>query len=189
MTQYQRAAWFAAVLVTLVAFGVLIPQFPSWGDESIALEVDTEVGMATASVVVPAGWDLDIAASSQQTPVASKSGIEVTVADAVWLGDSQDLLASVSRLLFDGDAILPEIPPEPVEAEEGATREVWRLTPKADAAPDLPVRVDVIRDAEGVVLVVVRGEAAQVNALSEQLDSIVESVHLDLSPIDVEVSS
>jgi hypothetical protein len=188
VTHYQRAAWFVTVLVTLVAFGFVIPQLPAWGDESIALEADTKVGLATASVVIPGGWELDIAASSQQTPVASKDGVEVTIADAVWLGNTSGLLANVSQLLFDGDAIVPEVDTDADGAEEPeSAREAWRLRPMADAPQDAPVWVDVIRDGEGVVLVVVRGDGADAKALSDEIDAVAESVHLDLSSIDVEV--
>ena len=144
--------------------------------------------MATASVVIPAGWELDIAASSQQTPVASRDDVEVTIADAVWLGDSSGLLSNVSQLLFDGDAVVPEVSTEAADADEAEpARNVWQLSPMARAAQDAPVRVIVIRDGEGVVLVVVRGDVTDAAALSDQIDAMAESVRLDLSTIDMEV--
>lgn len=184
MTRFQRAAWLAVLLVTLVAFGVIIPQFPAWGDETIALSADTEVGMATASVTIPAGWDLDIAASSQRQPLASRDGVRVSITDAVWLGDTADLLTHVSRLIFDGDAAIPESP-----ADGGTSREVWRLAPAAGAGEGVPARVDVIRDGQGVVLVIARGTAAAVAAQSEDIDAMSDSVQLDLTTLTVEVSS
>jgi hypothetical protein len=187
VTQFQRAAWLTVVLVSLTAFGLVIPQLPAWGDESIALTVDTQVGMATASVAIPAGWDLDIAASSQQTPVASRSGVEVTMTDAVWLGDTADLLANVADLLFAGAAVIPAAAAQSGAGSDGAaTREVWQLTPTAAASQAAPVRVDVIRSGEGVVLVTARGTAGDVTALSDAIDAISDSVQLELSAFDIQ---
>ena len=194
MTQFQRASWLAVLLVTLVAFGLMIPRLPALFDESIALNADTEVGMATASVTIPAGWDLDIAASSQQIPVASRAGVEITTTDAVWLGDTSDLLANVARLLFDGDAVIPDVAAKAdaqADAPAGgaSAREVWQLTPTVAASQAAPVRVDVIRDGEGVVLVTARGAANDVAALSDAIDAISDSVQLDLSGFDVQASA
>ncbi|MCB2413342.1 hypothetical protein LGT39_10850 [Demequina sp. TTPB684] len=190
MTQSQRAAWFFTVLVTLVAFGLVVPQLPALGDQTRTLDADTEVGMATGSVVIPARWEVDIAATSQQTPVASMGGVEVTIADAAWLGGSSGLLDNVARLLFDGDAVVPEIDTDDADAEGGEpSREVWQLTPSADAADDAPVWVDVVREGEGVALVVVRGDAAEAEVLTEQIDEIRDSITLDLSTVDVEVAA
>ena len=190
MTQFQRASWLAVLLVTLVVFGLLIPRLPAWGDESMALKADTEVGMATAAVTIPAGWDLDIAASSQQIPVASRDGVEVTATDAVWLGETSDLLGNVADLLFDGDAVIPDVVAKADAAADGASsREVWQLAPTEAVSQDAPVRVDVIRDGQGVVLVVARGAANDVIALSDAIDAISDSVQLDLSGIDLEAST
>ena len=190
MTQFQRASWLAVLLVTLVAFGLIIPRLPALGDESMTLTADTEVGMATAAVTIPAGWDLDIAASSQQMPVASRDGVEVTTTDAVWLGETSDLLANVADLLFDGDAVIPDVAAQADASPDGASsREVWRLNPSEAAGQDAPVRVDVIRDGQGVVLVVARGAASDVNAQSDAIDGITASVELDLSGLDVRAST
>ncbi len=190
MTQFQRASWLAVLLVTLVAFGLIIPQLPALGDESIALSADTPVGMATAAVTIPAGWDLNIAASSQQIPVASRDGVEVTTSDGLWFGETSDLLANVARLLFDGDAVIPDVAARADAPADGASaREVWHLTPTDAASQDAPVRVDVIRDGQGVVLVAARGSAGDVAALSDAIDAISDSVQLDLSGLDVEVSA
>ena len=196
MTQFQRASWISVLLVTLVAFGLIIPRLPAFGDESMTLTSDTEVGMATAVVTIPAGWDLDIAASSQQLPVASRDGVEVTTTDAVWLGETSDLLGNVADLLFDGDAVIPDgaaIPDVAARADASpdgaASLEVWRLTPSEAAGQDAPVRVDVIRDGQGVVLVVARGAASDVNAQSDAIDAITASVELDLSGLDVRASA
>ena len=196
MTQFQRASWLAVLLVTLVAFGLLIPRLPALGDESIKLTADTEVGMATATVTIPAGWDLDIAASSQQIPVASRDGVEVTTTDAVWLGESSDLLRNVATLLFDGAALVDGaavIPDVVARADAPAggdsSREVWRLTPTEAADQDAPVRVDVIREGQGVVLVAARGATNDVSALSDAIDAISASVELDLSGLDVQVGT
>ncbi len=187
MTHFQRASWFALLLVTLVAFGLIIPRLPALGDESMALGVDTEVGMATAAVTIPAGWDLDIAASSQRVPVASRDGVEVTTTDAVWLGKTSNLLGNVADLLFDGDAVIPDVAAKADASADGASsREMWRLTPTDAASPGAPVRVDVIRDGQGVVLVVARGTANDVAALSDAIDAIAASVQLDLSGLDVQ---
>lgn len=190
MTQFQRASWLAVLLVTLVAFGLIIPRLPAWGDESMTLTADTEVGMATAVVTIPAGWDLDIAASSQQIPVASRDGVEVTTTDAVWLGETSDLLGNVADLLFDGDAVIPDVAATDDASADGASSlEVWRLTPSQAAGQDAPVRVDVIRDGQAVVLVVARGAASDVNAQSDAIDAITASVELDLSGLDVQAST
>ncbi len=190
MTQFQRALWLAVLLVTLVAFGLIIPRLPAWGDESIVLTTDTEVGMATASVTIPAGWDLDIAASSQRVPVASRDGVEVTTTDAVWFGDTSDLLGNVAELLFDGDTVIPDVAAKvDAPADGDSAREVWQLAPTEAASQGAPVRVDVIRDGQGVVLVVARGAADDVTALSDTIDSISDSVKLDLSGFDVEVNT
>lgn len=187
VTQFQRASWLAALLVTLVAFGLVFPRLPASGDQAVALSVDTEVGLATASVVIPAGWSLDIAASSQRTPVASRDNVEVTTTDAVWLGDTADLLVNVSRLLFDGQAVIPDDASRADPATGGASsREVWQLTPAADASPHAPVRVDVIREGQGVVLVTARGPVSVVAAASDDIDAMSDSVQLDLSTLDIE---
>ncbi len=190
MTRFQRAAWLVVLLVTLVVFGLLVPRLPAWGEDTIALTTDTEVAMATASVVIPAGWDLDIASSSQRTPVASRDDVEVTTADAVWLGSAAGLLANVSQLLFDGNAILPEVATQdPPAAQASTARDVWRLEPTAGSGRQAPARVDVIRSGQSVVLVMVRGPVDDVIALSDQIDEISDSVRLDLAALDVEVRS
>jgi len=190
VTQFQRAAWLAVLLVTLVAFGLMIPRLPALFDESIALNADSEVGMATATVTIPAGWDLDIAASSLQTPVASHDGVEVTTTDGVWLGDTSDLLENVAQLLFDGDAVIPDTATQPDAPVDGTdAREVWQLAPTAAASGNAPARVDVIRDGQGVVLVAARGTADDVTALSDVIDAISDSVQLDLSGLDVDVTT
>lgn len=188
MTHYQRAAWLAALLVTLVAFGLLIPRLPDLGAESITLASDTEVGMATASVTIPASWDVDIAASSRRTPVASHAGVEVRVSDAVWLGSDEDLLTHVAELLFDGNARVPDVSnSSDGSGDSESTRELWHLRPNEAAGDDAPERVDVVRDGEGVVLVVARGAEGDVKAQSDAIDAITDSVQLDLSGLNVEV--
>lgn len=146
--------------------------------------------MATGSVTIPAGWELDIAASSLRTPSASHGGVDVTVSDAVWLGDSDDLLSHVSGLLFDGNALVPDAsdPPDAGGAEE-SSRQVWQLFPTQDAAEGAPVRVDVIREGEGVVLVVARGAPSDVDAQSEAIDAISGSVQLDLAGLNLEAGT
>ena len=144
--------------------------------------------MATASVVIPAGWDLDIAASSQRRPVASRGAVEVSTTDAVWLGDTAALLANVSRLLFDGEAVIPDVASQAdAPAGDASSRDVWQLTPSEAAGHDAPVRVDVIREGQGVVLVTARGPASDVTAASDAIDAISDSVQLDLSTLDLEV--
>jgi hypothetical protein len=205
VTQIQRASWLAVLLVTLVAFGLIVPRLPALGDASMALDADTEVGMATASVTIPAGWDLDIAASSQQQPTASRDGVDVTTTDAVWLGESSDLLGNVAQLLFDGEAVIPDSAAQsdgPADgdsadgdsadgdsADGDSAREVWQLTPTGTADHDAPVRVDVIRDGQGVVLVVARGTPESVAAQSDAIDAISDSVRLDLSALDVQANA
>jgi hypothetical protein len=195
VTQIQRASWLAVLLVTLVAFGLIIPRLPALGDASMALDADTEVGMATASVTIPAGWDLDIAASSQQQPTASRDGVDVTTTDAVWLGESSDLLGNVAELLFDGEAVIPDSAAQsdgPGDGDSGdgdSPRELWQLTPTGTADHDVPVRVDVIRDGQGVVLVVARGTPEAVAAQSDAIDAISDSVQLDLSGLDVQANA
>lgn len=190
MTQHQRVAWLTALLVTLVAFGLLIPQLPDLGAESIVLSSDTEVGLATASVTIPAGWELDISSSSLRTPAASHGGVDVTISDAVWLGGSDKLLAQVSALLFDGDADVPVVSDTPDGAEDSdSSRELWHLAPSETGAEGVPARVDVIREGEGVVLVVARGARSDVDAQSKAIDAISDSVELDLASLNVEAGT
>jgi len=190
VTHPQRAAWLAVLLVTLVAYGFLIPRLPALGDDSLALQADTSVGMATASVTIPAGWDLDIEASSQQAPRASLGEVNVSVSDAVWLGDSADLLANVSTLYFDGNAVLPDTAEgDDSSAQDEAARQQWQLTPNDQASADAPVRVDVVRSAQSVVVVAARGPASDVAAQSATIDAIVDSVDLQAGVIDVEAGA
>ena len=74
-------------------------------------------------------------------------------------------------------------------ADGAASREVWKLTPTEAASQDAPVRVDVIRDGQGVVLIAARGAADAVAALSDDINSISDSVQLDLSGLDVDLST
>lgn len=190
MTHHQRAAWLAVLLVTLVVCGFLIPQLPGLGDDTIALQTDTRVGMATASVTIPAGWNLDIEASSQQVPRASLGDVTVSATDAVWLGDSADLLANVSSLYFDGDAILPDTTDAAGSStQDKAARAQWQLTPNDQASAAAPARVDVVRSAESVVVVVVRGPASDVAAHASVIDTIVDSVDLQAGVLDVEAGA
>lgn len=154
------------------------------------LSSDTEVGLATASVTIPAGWELDISSSSLRTPAASRGGVDVTVSDAVWLGDSDKLLTQVSALLFDGDADVPVVSDD-AEGSEGSdsSRELWHLAPSEAGAEGVPARVDVIREGEGVVLVVARGAQSDVEAQSEAIDAISDSVQLDLASLNVEAGT
>ncbi len=58
-------------------------------------------------------------------------GVEVSVSDAVWLGDSADLLTNVSPLFFDGDASIPDVADSDgrLGRTPSPTRELWQLTP------------------------------------------------------------
>jgi hypothetical protein len=185
VTRFQRASWLVGALVTLVMFGLIVPLLPALGPDSRHLDVDTTVGLATASVTIPAGWDLDIAAASQSRPVAALGDVEVSVVDAVWLGTSQRLVDNASSLVFSTSPAVPEIPDD----ADGADREEWLVVAAADAEDDDPRQMTVIRNAESVVLVIVRGPAADVEAAIDAIDAIVASVELAGPAVDVEARS
>lgn len=185
VTRFKRASWLIAALVTMVSFGLVVPLLPSLGPDTRHLDDDTRVGLATATVTIPAGWDLDIAAASQSRPVAILGGVEVSVVDAVWLGASRRLVDNASSLVFSTPPVLPEIP----EEADGTEREEWLVLPGADADDTDPRQVTVVRDAESVVLVIVRGPAAEVDAAAEAIDAIVASVELAGPEVDVEARS
>ena len=185
VTLFQRAFWFALTLVTLVAFAVAIPRLPSLGPDTRHLLEETPVQLTAASVTLPAGWDLDIAAASHGQPVASFGEVRVGVSDAVWLGASDRLVEHVESLTFSAGARLPDVPAD----ADGTEAEQWRIVPRSDATTGDPRVVYVLRRDTAVVLVVVSGPATDVAAASGAIDAIVASVTIDGFALDVGAGS
>ena len=181
MTRFQRASWLGVVLVTLVACAAVVPLAPTLGPTTIFLSDDTVLDLASASLTMPAGWDVDIAASSLRSPTATRQGVEVSATDAIWLGDSDSLLAKVNDLVFDGQGAVPGVP----DGARGAEAERWRIVAGSSADSAAPARVDVVREGQSVVLLVVRGEASDVERLGAELDAIVASVEVFAPSFDV----
>jgi hypothetical protein len=128
--------------------------------------------LATATVTLPAGWDVNIASASQGQPVVSLGSVEVAVTDAVWLGKSKQLVANAAGLVYSRPPVLPDIP----TTADGTGREKWQIVPGPDAPSDEPRRLVVLRQDTSVVLVIVRGPAADVAAAAAVIDSVVASV-------------
>ncbi len=169
----------------MVMGAVVAPMIASAGPSARALGEDTTFDLATASVTFPAGWSVDIADASTSRPSASLGDVTVATADAVWFGTSARLLEHAADLAFASSAVLPEVPAE----AKGTEREEWTLTPAADAPESDPARVVVVRQEEGVVLVIVRGPADAVAAQQEAIDAIVASVSLNAVQLDVDVAA
>jgi hypothetical protein len=185
VTRFQRAFWLAATLVTLVAFGVLVPRLPDGGPDTRRLGEDTTVGLATATVQIPSGWDLDIEATSLRQPLAIKGDVRVAVTDAVWLGASRGLVENAAGLVFSAPPLLPTIPDD----ASGTDREEWLVLAGPDASADDPRSMTVIRSAESVVLVVVRGPQEDVESVADEIDAIIASVELAGPAVDVEAGA
>ena len=171
-------AWTVVIVVTALVFSLVIPRLPDLGPQTSTLETDTEFLLAGSYVTFPAGWELDIASTVSRVPAASDGGLSVRAEDALWWGSSQDLVARVAELTGASGIELPEIPADSV----GETREVWRLDVPATDDREAH-RIDVVRFAELVVLVISAGDAAALER--PEVDAIVDSV--DLEPIPLEV--
>ena len=184
VTRIQRVSWFLVVLVTAAVAAVVVPMAPSWSASSTSLTSDTALALNTATVTIPAGWNVDIAAASQSQPQASRGEVDISIADALWFGSSQRLLGNVADLTFSSPPLIPEVP----DGAKGAQREVWTLT-SADGDAGDPQRVLVVRQEESVVLVVVRGPADKVALLTDQIDAIAASVSFAGVSLDVDVAS
>ncbi len=172
VNRIQRALWLAVVVVTLVAFGFVIPILPSLGPDSKLLTSDDAMELTMASVTIPAGWDVDIASASQGRPVATKGNVQFGVADALWLGASDRLVERVADMVFSHSTTLPDIPAD----ANGQGDEQWEIVSDEDGDGRDPQRVIVLRRDTAVVLVVVRGPKADVAAVEDAIDSIVASV-------------
>jgi hypothetical protein len=175
VNRFQRALWLAVVAVTLVAFGVGIPRLPSLGPDTRYLTSAHTLQLSTAAVTLPAGWDVNIAAASQGQPVASLGNVEIGIADAVWLGKSRQLVAHAAKLVYSRTPVLPDIPAN----ADGKGGEKWQILAASGAPSGDPRRVIVLRQDTSVVLVIVRGPAAEVAAASDAIDSVVASVTFD----------
>ena len=105
--------------------------------------------------------------------------------DAVWLENSRTLVDRVSRMVFDGHATLPSIPDD----AHGDTRETWHLVRAAHATDTSAAMVDVVRDGQSVVLVIVRGDDAAVAAQADAVDAMVASVTIAAPLLDVGTST
>jgi hypothetical protein len=175
VNRFQRVLWLVVVTVTLVAFGVAIPLLPSLGPDTRYLSSEHSMQLATATVTLPAGWDVNIASASQDQPVASKGNVTIGITDAVWLGKSSQLVANAADLVYSQPPVLPDIP----AAADGTGGEQWQIVPGPDAPSDEPRRVVVLRQDTSVVLVIVRGPAADVAAEAGTIDSVVASVTFD----------
>lgn len=184
MTRTQRVSWLLVVLTTAVLSAFVAPLAPSLSASSRTLDGDTVLALNTATVTLPAGWDIDIAAASQSQPSASLGDVDVNIADALWLGSSERLLDNVADLTFSSPPLIPAVP----DGANGAKREVWTIA-TSDVSSDDPQRVVVVRQEENVVLVVVRGPADEVEALGGALDAIVASVSLAGVSLDVDVTA
>lgn len=172
VNRFQRALWLAVVVVTLFAFGFAIPMLPSLGPDTRLLAADDTMELTMASVTVPAGWNVNIASSAQGQPVATLGKVKVGVADAIWLGKSDRLVARVASIFFSHSPRLPDIPPD----ADGTGGEQWEIAPGFDAQGGDPQKVIVLRRDTSVVFVVVRGPDSDVAAVSDAIDSIVASV-------------
>ena len=71
-----------------------------------------------------------------------------------------------------GQPVLPNVP----ASADGAGGEKWQIKAGPDAVSSDPRRVVVLRRDTSVVLVIIRGPAADVAAASAGIDSIVASV-------------
>ena len=128
--------------------------------------------LRTATVTLPAGWDVDIASASQSQPVATLGNVQIGITDAIWLGASSRLVERVGDLVFSQPPVLPDVP----STADGIGGEQWRILPAPDAPAGDPRLVVVLRGDTSVVLVVVRGTDAEVAALADTIDSVVASV-------------
>src|SRR5690554_364519 len=156
------------------------------------------VGTTYGEVTLPGGWDLDIAAASQSSPVIRKRDITIGVTDGVWFEGSAALLENIADLIYDTPATLPPAPdddglfsaimdPTGEAAEEyEPTRDVYRITAGLNAGADEPRFVDVVRYGESVMLVVVRGEADAVAREMKTVRDIVDSISFGLGEPGVE---
>lgn len=179
----RRRLWLAIiVMVSIGAFAVVIPMAPSLGPDTREIPAAERFTMTFASVTVPAGWDMDIAAAVDNQAVLSKGGVRIGVSDAIWLGESDTLVRNVSHYLFDGKAQLPDVPQESL----GEKRETWTITPTDDAADGAPLRVIVVRQDQSVVLVQVKGTPDAVAEAQQTIDEIVASSAFEAPGLDVE---
>jgi len=185
VTRFQRASWLITVLVTVVAYSLVIPRLPALGPATRLLTRDTDTSVNTASVTLPAGWDVDIASTAEGQPVVTRGGVRVSVSDAVWLGGSDRLVEHVADLVFSEAPQLPTIP----DGADGADDEEWQLLAAGGAPGRDPREVYVVRRSAAVVLVVVRGPAAEVAAAKDAITTLVASVSIDGSVLDVEAAS
>lgn len=161
--------------MTLVAFGLAIPLLPSLGPGTRHLTADNAMRLSTATVTLPAGWDVNIASASQGQPLATLGDVQIGIADAVWLGKSSQLVVHAADLVYSQPPVLPDIP----AAADGTGGEKWQILPGLDAPSGDPRRVVVLRRDTSVVLVIVRGPAADVAAAADAIDSVVASVTFD----------
>ena len=172
VNRFQRALWLAVVVVTLVAFGLAIPLLPSFGPDSRQLTADDVMELATATVTLPAGWDVDVASASQRQPVATLGNVQIGIVDAVWLGASNRLVTHAADLVFSQPPLLPDVP----ATADGTGSEEWQILPARDAPSDDPRSVIVLRRDTSVLLVIVRGPDADVAAVADTIDAVVASV-------------
>ena len=176
----RRAVWVwsLVVIVTALAFSLVVPRLPEYGPQTTMLEAATEFPMSGSFVTLPAGWALDIASTSARVPAASDEGLSVRAEDALWWGSSQDLVARVAELAGATGVDELEIPADAV----GESREVWRLDVPATA--ERPAgRIDVVRHFELVVLVISTGDPAATTRPA--VDDIVASVEFETVPLEV----
>ncbi len=172
VNRFQRALWLAVVVVTLVAFGFAIPLLPAAGPDSRQLAADDVMELVTGTVTLPAGWDVDIASASQRQPVATRGNVQIGIVDAVWLGASSRLVSHAADVVFSQPPLLPDVP----TTANGTASEAWQILPARDAPSGDPRRVIVLRRDTSVILVIVRGPAADVAAVAETIDAVVASV-------------
>jgi len=184
VNRFQRALWLAVLVVTLVAFGLAIPLLPTFGPDTRQLTADDAIKLTTATVTLPAGWDVDIASASQRQPVATRGNVQIGIVDSVWLGASSRLVANAADLVFSQPPVVPDVP----STADGTGGERWQILPARDAPNSDPRRVVVLRRDASVVLVIVRGPDADVAAVADTIDSLIASVTFDGITPDVGVA-
>jgi hypothetical protein len=107
--------------------------------------------------------------------MANRGDVEVRISDAVWLGKSRQLVAHAADLVYSQPPVLPDVPAD----ADGTGGEKWQILAAPDAPSGDPRRMVVLRQGTSVVVVTVRGPAAEVAADSTAIDSIVASVTFD----------
>ncbi len=164
------------------------------------LATDTVVGTTYGYVTLPAGWNLDLAASAQLQPTITQGAVSVVVSDGVWLEGSASLVRHIGDLVYDGGFTVPDDVPDDdglltgltdlsaVEADletslAAPERQDFRITAAADAAPGDPLWIDVIRYGELITVVVVRGPQPEVAQRVDAIQAIGDSLVIDASEL------